>query len=84
MEVDLAQQRHEAHLLIDVLPEDKLHAVRGLLDVLVEPLSRSLAVAPVEEEELTADTIASIRRGERDGELGKLTSHEDMLREFGA
>ena len=48
MELDLAQQRQQAHLLIDVLPEEKLSAVRSLLEVMVEPLSRSLAMAPVE------------------------------------
>ena len=53
MELDFAQQRQQAHLLIDVLPEEKLSAVHSLLEVLVEPLSRSLAMAPVEDEDLT-------------------------------
>jgi len=62
MELDLSQERQEAHLLIDVLPQEKLHAVRTLLDVLVEPLSKSLAIAPDDDEELNSDTIASIER----------------------
>jgi hypothetical protein len=84
MELDLARQRQEAHWLIDVLPEDKLHAVRTLLKVLVEPppLAESLASAPDEEEELTPETIASIELGRLQGERGEVTSHEEMLREF--
>jgi hypothetical protein len=49
MEVDLVQQRRQAHSLLDVLPRAKLSAVYNLLEALVEPLSRSLATASVEE-----------------------------------
>ena len=83
MDTDLAQQRHEAHMLIDVLSKDKLYAVRTLLDVLVEPLSKSLAMAPIDDEELNDDTIASIEEGRRQIVRGEYTTHEDMLREFG-
>ena len=82
MELDLAQQRHEVHLLIDVLPEEKLFAVRTLLNVLVEPLSMSLAMAPIDDEELTTEAIASIERGRLALDRGEFTSHEEMLREF--
>lgn len=48
-------RRRQAHALLDMLPADKLNAVRSLLEVMVEPLARSLALAPVEEEELTEE-----------------------------
>ena len=83
MGLDLSQQRHEAHLLIDVLPEEKLCAVRNLLDVLVEPLSRSLAMAPVEDEELNDETIASIERARASLARGEGISHVEILHEFG-
>jgi len=41
------EQRQQAHLLLDELSDEKLSAVHGLLEAMVEPLSRSLAVAPV-------------------------------------
>jgi len=41
---------------------EKLHAVRSLLEVMVEPLSRSLTSAMVEEEEITAETAAALDR----------------------
>jgi hypothetical protein len=84
MERDLVQQRQQAHDLIDALPEEKLGAVRNLLELLVEPLSRSLAAAAVEEEELTAETAAELDRSRASLARGEGISHQDVLREFGA
>jgi len=44
------QVRRQAHALLDALTAEKLNAVRSLLEVMVEPLARSLALAPMEEE----------------------------------
>ena len=83
MELDLAQQRQQAHLLLDVLADEKIPAVRSLLEVMIEPLSRSLATAPVEDEELTPETITSINRASDSLDRGESISHEEVLREFG-
>jgi hypothetical protein len=81
---DCAQQRQQVHLLIDVLPEEKLSAVHTLLEVLVEPLSRALAVAPVEDEDLTTETAAALDHARASFARGEAVSHEDVLREFGS
>ncbi len=83
MEADLEHQRQQAHLLLDVLPEEKLSVVRNLLEVLVEPLSRSLAMAPVEEEELTPETAEALDSARASLARGEGISHEEVLREFG-
>jgi len=83
MELDLAEQRQQAHSLLDTLPEEKLLAVRGLLNVLVEPLSHSMALAPTEDEDLTEETIAALERAEASLARGEGISHEEVLREFG-
>ncbi len=62
---------------------EKLSAVHNLLEVLVEPLSRSLAMAPVEDEDLTPETIDALGRASNSLDRGENVSHEDMLREFG-
>lgn len=59
METNLGQEREQAHALLDMLPAAKLNAVHGLLEVMVEPLARSLALAPVEEDEITPETAAA-------------------------
>ena len=80
---DLAQQRQEAHALIDALPAEKLTAVRSLLEVMVEPLSRSLALATVDDEEITPETAAALDRARASLDRGEGIPHEEILRDFG-
>jgi hypothetical protein len=66
-----------------MLPDEKLNAVRALLEVMVEPLSRSLAQAAVEEEGLTPETAAALERARASLARGEGIPHEEILREFG-
>jgi hypothetical protein len=83
MEANLNQQRQQAHALLDLLAAEKVPAVRSLLEVMVEPLARSLALAPTEEEEITPDAAAALDRARASLARGESISHEDILREFG-
>ena len=83
METNLNQERQQAHALLEMLPAEKLHAVRSLLEVMVEPLARSLALAPVEEEEITPETEAALDRARASLARGEGITHEEILREFG-
>ena len=83
MALDFNQERQQAHALLDMLPAGKLNAVRSLLEVMVEPLTRSLALAPVEEEEITPDTAAALERARASLARGEGIPHEEVLREFG-
>jgi hypothetical protein len=75
--------RQQAHALLDVLSAEKLVAVRSLLEVMAEPLSRSLALAPVEDEEISAETAAAIDSARASLDRGEGIPHEEILREFG-
>jgi hypothetical protein len=75
--------REAAHALLDMLPVEKLIAVRSLPEVMVEPLSRSLASAPLEEEEITPETAAAIDRARASLARGEGIPHKDIRREFG-
>jgi hypothetical protein len=83
METNLNPERQQAHALLDMLPTEKLNAVRSLLEVMVEPLARSLALAPVEEEEITPETAAALDRARASLAGGEGIPHEEILREFG-
>jgi hypothetical protein len=88
MEPNVNQERLQAHALLDMLPPEKLNAVRSLLEVLVEPaspepLSHSLAKAPFEDEELTPATAAALDASRASLERGGGIPHEEILREFG-
>jgi hypothetical protein len=83
MEPDLNQERQQAHALLDMLPAAKLNAVRSLLEVMVEPLARSLNLAPVEEEEIAPETAEALDRARASLARGEGIPHEEILREFG-
>jgi len=83
MESNRTQEREQAHALLDKLSDEQLNAVRNLLEVMVEPLSRSLALAPTEDEEITPETAASLDRARASLNRGEGIPHDDILREFG-
>ena len=83
MEPNFDQERRQAHALLDALPAEKLNAVRSLLEVMVEPLARSLALAQVEDEDLTPDTAAALDRARASLARGEGIPHDEVLREFG-
>ena len=86
MDTNVMEERLQTHALVDMLPAEKLSAVRSLLEVMVpdiEPLSASLARAEVEDEEITAETAAAIDRARASFARGERVSHEEILREFG-
>jgi hypothetical protein len=81
MDSDVTEQRRRAHALLDLLPTEQMVAVRGLLEVMVEPLG-SLAAAPFEDEEITAETAASLEQARASLARGEGIPHEEILREF--
>ena len=60
MESNLNQERQQAHALLDMLPAEKLNAVRSLLEVMVDPVSRALANAPIDDEPITEEEERAI------------------------
>jgi hypothetical protein len=82
-DTQIDSERQQAHFLLDALPAEKIRAVRALLEVMVEPLSQSLAKAPFDDEELTSETSAALDRARTSLARGEGIPHEEMLREFG-
>lgn len=88
MEQEVFQERLQAHALLDMLPVEKLSAVRGLLEVMIEPaptesLEQFLAGVPVDDEEITPETAAALDRARASLGRGETVSHDEILREFG-
>ena len=53
MNTDITQQKQHAHGMIERLAPEKLTAVVGLLEVLLDPLDRALAAAGMDDEPVT-------------------------------
>jgi hypothetical protein len=86
METNATDELLQTHALLDMLPAEKVSAVRGMLEAMLpetESLWRSLERAEVEEEEITAETAAAIDRARASLARGEGTPHEEILREFG-
>ncbi|HYM05210.1 MAG TPA: hypothetical protein VEU11_01495 [Terriglobales bacterium] len=76
------QERREAHAPLDALPAEKLNAVKSLLEVMVEPLARSLALAQVEEEDLTPGTAAALDRARASLARGEGIPHDEIVQAY--
>ena len=80
---DITEQRQHVHAYIDRLPADQLSAVRGLLETILSPLDRRLALTPFDDEPVTPEDLAAIQAGvaslERDGAVPM----EEVLADFG-
>jgi hypothetical protein len=76
--------RNSLHRLIDRIPDADLLAARRFLEYLaVSPAFRAVQTATLDDEELTRADEESMARAQADIEAGRITPHEDVLREFG-
>jgi hypothetical protein len=79
---DITEQRQHVHAYIDRLPGDQLTAVRGLLETMLSPLDRKLALAPIDDEPVTPEDLAAIQAGVASLERGGVLM-EEVLADFG-
>src|ERR1017187_2016901 len=78
MALDLAQERQKAHAYLDHLPPEQLSAVRGLLETMLDPVSRALANAPLEDEEISAEEEHGAAEAREWLKHNKAIPHEDV------
>ena len=64
MELDILQERQQAHEYLDQLPAAQLTAVRTLLESMVNPAVHAIARAPVDDEPSTDDDREAITEAE--------------------
>ncbi len=84
MSLDVVQERQQAHAYLDRLPPAQLSAVRSLLETMLpDPLSRALANAPAEDEEISEEEEQSVARSKEWFKNNQGTSLEDMAAELG-
>ena len=75
------ETRQIAHQLVDSLPEAQLSGLVQFLETIVSPLSKVLASAPTEEEEITPETAAALQRARASLARGEVIPHEEIRRE---
>lgn len=78
-----AEQKQHAHELVDRLDSGQLDAVVRLLEVMTDPLSRSLANAPIDDEPVTREDARDIAAARAAFDRGEGIPNEQVLAEFG-
>ena len=81
--MDLSAEKQHAHHLIEELDPGQLAAVTRLLEVMIDPWRVLVANAPIEDEQITAETAAELDAARASLDRGEGISHEEILREFG-
>jgi hypothetical protein len=79
----MADTNEHAHQLIEQLAPSQLSAVVGLLEVMVDPLLRSIADAPIEDEEILPQTAAELDTAHASIARGEGIPYGEILRKFG-
>ena len=78
--------RQELKDLIDSMRDHELPAIKRYLQFLRyldDPVARSLAEAPVDDEDTTEEDFAAFRKTDDDFRTGDVATQEDLEREFG-
>ena len=83
MSASTEQTRQQAHALLDYLPPDQLMAIRELLVTMVTPANRSLALAPLEDELITAEEEGAVAEAREWLKHNKAIPMEEILADFG-
>ncbi len=79
---DITEQRHHAHAYLDRLPGDQFSKIYELMESMLSPVDRQLALAPVDDEPVTVEASAveaGIASLNRNGGV----SMEEVLADFG-
>jgi hypothetical protein len=81
----MSNPKEHAHELIERLPPSQLTAVVGLLEAMLEPVSRAIAQAPLDDEPVTEEERQALARSEAwfEARGGKGIPMEEVLANCG-
>jgi hypothetical protein len=83
MPSDLTHEKQKLHELVDRLAPGQVHAVRGLLQAMLDPVTCAVASAPVDDEPLTPEEAQALAEAREWLKHNKPIPHEQVLAELG-
>ena len=78
-----ADEKQHAHELIDRMAPGQVSAVVGLLEIMLDPLARTLAAAPYDDEPVSQEEAREVEASKEALGRGEGVPHEKVLTEFG-
>ena len=79
----MSDRRQQVHDLVNRPPSEQLSAVAGLLEAILDPVSRKLARAPTEDEAIGEDEEQAVAEAKEWLKQNLPIPHEQVLAEFG-
>ena len=79
----MANTKEHAHELIDRMSPGQIAAVVGLLETMLDPVSRAIANAPIDDEPVTAEEEKALADSREWLKHNKGIPHEQVLAELG-
>jgi hypothetical protein len=76
-------EKQHAHELIDRMAPGQVAAVVGLLEIMLDPLARTLASAPYDDESVSAEEAREVEDAKASLARGEGIPHQEVLTEFG-
>jgi hypothetical protein len=76
-------EKQQAHELIERLPATQLSAVVGLLEAMLDPVSRAIAHAPIDEQTVTPEEEKALAEAREWSKHNESIPHEQVLAELG-
>jgi hypothetical protein len=78
-----SDEKQHAHELIDRMAPGQVSAVVSLLEIMLDPLARTLASAPYDDEPVSAEEAREAEAAKASLARGEGIPHEEVLAEFG-
>src|SRR5580700_3206874 len=78
-----SDEKQHAHELIDRMAPGQVAAVVSLLEVMLDPLARTLASAPYDDEPVSAEETREVEAAKASLARGEGIPHEKVIAEFG-
>lgn len=76
------KEKRQAHELVDQLPPTQLRVAVRLLEEMLDPVSRSIANAPIEDEPLTGEEEKALDEAREWLKHNQVIPHEQVLAEL--
>jgi hypothetical protein len=78
-----SDEKQHAHELIDRMAPGQVAAVVGFLKIMLDPLASTLAIAPYDDEPVSAEEAREVEGAKASLARGEGVPHEEVLAEFG-